>query len=300
MSGLWCAPPVPTDSPVTGLSPTFLSTQITAASRFYLNLKPRPSDALSVVCGGWEQCAADYLIDRQQFPYHSIEFVVGGHGTVTLGKQEHALTAGSVFVYGPGVPHVIRTSSEAPLLKYFVDFSGREAKRLLSTCGLVLGSRLQLTSTGDVRSQFDQIILLGLLRDQRTERTCALQLELLLHAIARGAQPSTATALRLQETFKRCRQYIDQHFLAITSIEQVAEACHLHKSHLCRVFRQFHNETPLQYLQRLQMQWAANRLQSSGALVRQVADELGIDPFQFSRTFKRVHGLSPRSFFRTR
>jgi AraC-like DNA-binding protein len=288
---------VPQES-VPSAPPTFLSTQITAASRFYLNLKPAKSAALAVVCGGWEQCAPDYLIDRPTFPYHSIEFVAGGRGTVLLANEEHALTADCLFVYGPDTPHVIRTASDAPLLKYFVDFTGREARRLLADCGLASGQRLQFTNAGEVRRHFDQLIFLGLLRDQRTERTCTLQLELLLHAIARGAQPATVVAQRLKETFLRCRQYIDQHFLSIHSIEEVAATCHLHKSHLCRVFRQFHNETPLGYLQRLQMQWAANRLQNSGALVRQVADELGIDPFQFSRTFKRVHGLSPRAFFR--
>ncbi len=283
---------------VSNATPTFLSTQITAASRFYLSLKPSRSAALSVVCGGWEQCSPEYLIDRPTFPYHSIEFVVGGRGTVRLAEEEHPLTADSLFVYGPDIPHVIRTSSDAPLLKYFVDFTGRDARKLIADCGLASGRPLQFANAGEVRRHFDQLIVLGLLRDQRTERTCALQLELLLHAIARSTQPTSPAARRLQETFLRCRQHIDQHFLSIHSIEQVAAACHLHKSHLCRVFRQFHNETPLEYLQRLQMQWAANRLQNSGALVRQVADELGIDPFQFSRTFKRVHGLSPRAFFR--
>ncbi|MGY8719324.1 MAG: helix-turn-helix transcriptional regulator [Verrucomicrobiia bacterium] len=34
--------------------------------------------------------------------------------------------------------------------------------------------------------------------------------------------------------------------------------------------------------------------------MREVADELGIDPFQFSRSFKRVHGVSPAAFIKIR
>lgn len=282
------------EAPSRTTTPPFLSRQITASSRFHLNLKPAATAGLAVVCGGWEQSTPDYVIDRDTFPYFSIELVVAGTGSITLKGEDHALSQGSIFTYGPGVPHRITTSTDDPLLKYFIDFCGRQSRRLLSSCNLGVGTLLQLLDPSEVRSRFDELILLGLRQDQRTERTCALQLELLLHTIARGLQPTSAAERRLQQTFARCRQYIDRNFLTVHSVEEVASACHLHKSHLCRVFRQFHNESPLQYIQRLKMQWAADRLHRSGALVRQVADELGIDPFQFSRTFKRVHGVSPR------
>ena len=47
------------------------------------------------------------------------------------------------------------------------------------------------------------------------------------------------------------------------------------------------------------MAQAARRLQSPGILVKHVAEELGFaDPFHFSRTFKRVFGVSPGRFIR--
>jgi len=48
---------------------------------------------------------------------------------------------------------------------------------------------------------------------------------------------------------------------------------------------------------RLRMNRAAEKLRSPGVLVSEVADDLGFsDPFHFSRTFKRVFGVSPSSF----
>jgi len=45
------------------------------------------------------------------------------------------------------------------------------------------------------------------------------------------------------------------------------------------------------------MNHAAERLQQSGALVKQVAEEAGFaDPFHFSRVFTSVFGLSPLAF----
>jgi transcriptional regulator GlxA family with amidase domain len=45
------------------------------------------------------------------------------------------------------------------------------------------------------------------------------------------------------------------------------------------------------------MNYAAERLQQPGALVKQVAAETGFpDPFHFSRVFTSIFGLSPANF----
>jgi AraC-like DNA-binding protein len=125
-------------------------------------------------------------------------------------------------------------------------------------------------------------------------------LELLLVAIVRAARIGGTSERQALAAFERCRQYLEAHFLTLRTIEEAAGACHLNVSYLSRLFRRFQGEPPFRTLQRLQMQWAAERLDASNSLIREVADELAIDPFQFSRTFKRVHGVSPSAFLRTR
>ncbi len=69
------------------------------------------------------------------------------------------------------------------------------------------------------------------------------------------------------------------------------------RAYLCRLFRRYDHQTPHQFLMRRKMHLAAERLQQSDLLVKQVAAQLGFaDPFHFSRTFKRVLGLSPEAF----
>ncbi len=280
--------------------PAFLSQQVTAVRRFYLDLKPRPTRGLTVVCGGWEECAPDYAIDRATFPYLSVEFVASGHGELQLNGQTHPLGPGTVFTYGPGIPHQIRTSATAPLGKYFVDFIGTRGGRLLRETRLAPGTIVELGASTEVRHAFDTLVRLASAHDRHTARACALQLELLLLVTARATQPGSPSERRSLASFERCRQHLDTHFLSLRTLEEAAAACHVDVSYLCRLFRRFHGERPFRYLQRLQMQWAAERLHHSGRLIREVADELSIDPFQFSRTFKRVHGVSPSAFLSTR
>ena len=280
--------------------PAFVSQQVTAARRFYLNLKPRPTPNLTVVCGGWEECAPDYTIDRTTFPYLSIEFVASGRGELRLNGKSHPLAPGSVFTYGPGIPHRIRTSPEERLGKYFVDFTGDRGRQLLREANLAPGSFVELGASTEMRHAFDTLVRLGTNHDRHTARACALQLELLLLVTQRATQPSSPSERRALASFERCRQHLDIHFLSLRTLKDAAAACHVDVSYLCRLFRRFHGERPFRYLQRLQMQWAAERLHDSGRLIREVADELGIDPFQFSRTFKRIHGVSPSTFLSTR
>lgn len=279
-------------------APTFLSQQVTSARRFYLNLKPRSTRAIAVTCGGWEECAADFVIDRRSFPYFGVEFVTAGAGELLLQGRRHALCPGSIFSYGPGVAHRIRTSPDDRLSKYFVDATGADTRRLLEQCGLSPGRFIQSSADAEVREAFSQLIRLGLNQDSRTARTCALQFELLLHAIARSRGARSMLERQSQSNFERCRKFIDDHFLRLRSVDEVADACHVDSSHLCRLFRRFHHESPLRYLHRLRMVWAAERLANSAVLVQEVAQELEQDPFHFSRTFKQVHGVSPSGFLR--
>lgn len=280
--------------------PAFVSHQVTAAQRFYLNLKPAASHSFTVVCGGRETCAPDYVVRRTSFPFHALEFVVAGEGEVVLRGRTHPLRAGVVFCYGPRVRHEICSSRAAPLEKYFVDFAGRDAPRRLREAGLASGGAIQVLAVGDVRGEFDALLRFGRRKDRRTERTCALQLELLLHTIARAGATGSIAERRARAAFERCRQHIDAHFTRLQSLAEVAAECHLERSHVCRLFKRFHDDSPLQYLLRRRMHWAADRLQEPGVLVREVADELRLDAFHFSRAFKRVHGVSPLAFLATR
>lgn len=279
--------------------PGFISQQVSAARRFYLNLRPKRGTPLAVVCGGWEECAPDYAIDRADFPFIGVELVATGQGELVLNRRSHTLRPGTVFVYGPGVPHRIR-AAQGGLGKYFVDVTGRRAVALLRAHGLRPGAVVSLGATAEVRLAFDALIRLGRRIDARTTRSVELQFEQLLIGLQRAVRPGGAAERLAYATFERCRDLIDARFLEHRSVESVASAAGVNASYLSRLFRRYQGETPFRYLQQVQMQWAAERLHTSGRLVQDVADELGVDPFQFSRAFKRVHGVSPTTFLATR
>jgi AraC-like DNA-binding protein len=284
---------VPTHRP----EPGFLSRQVTRARRFYFGLEPdRGEGALEVAGGGWELVARDYTIHRATFPWLSIEFVAGGSGRLTIGGVSHALQRSTVFSYGPGVPHRIETDPDQPLSKHYLNFRGREAEDLLATLGLAPGCCRPFANADEIEDGIEALIDEGAADQPQAPAIAGLQLRILFLKMT-GSGPAVNDAeTSARHTLRRCVAYIDRHFLELRTIEEAAAACHVSVGHLTRAFARFGQGSPYRYLTRKKMVHAARLLDSGSFLVGEVADRLGLDPFQFSRVFKRIHGISPSEF----
>ncbi len=278
--------------------PAYLSRQVVAAERFYLGAPVGPNDGLCVTCGGWERVTPDYCIRRETFPWLAVEFVVGGRGELTIGAQRHELHRGCCFAYGPGIAHTIRSHPSNLLSKYFVDFAGREASNLLSAVQLAPGCLRVVEDAAELEAILRLLVADGRRHRPNTPAIVALQLRLLLLKLGAGPGTSVDDDRRAQQSLQRCLDHIDRHFVALSTAEEVAAACHVSPSYLSRLFQRFGHGSPYEHLTRKRMVHAAELLDSGHLLVREAAERLGMDPFHFSRVFKRIHGLSPAQFIR--
>jgi AraC-like DNA-binding protein len=276
---------------------SFISTQVTSGEYYYLNLTPKKDVFEAVVCGGREQCAPSYRIERNSFKFHSIEFVSSGRGTLTLHGKSYPLRPGAIYSYGPRVKHRIETDPERPMLKHFVDFSGSGLVDLLKTTDFLKGSPLYVSRPFRIRSIFENLITTGNTESRNRAALCALLLrQLILYTDDCAMDPDAAFSPAWQ-TYLRCRQYIERYFLEIPTVHDAAQKCFVDQAYLARLFKRFADESPLQLLTRLKMSRAADLLSNRDLLIKQVAEEVGFaDPYHFSRVFKRVYGIPPETF----
>lgn len=276
--------------------PAFFSPAVKQARRFYQDLNPA-SRGLTVVSGGLEHSRPDYEIHRQTFPFFSIEYVARGAGNLRLRGRTCALEPGMIFSYGPGVAHDITGSPPSVLVKYFVDFSGSAAAGMLRQCKLPAGQVARVFPPNTLCALFDELIETGLEAGPGNAELCVKLLECLALKISVAITPLKTLETTAYATYQQCRQKIEQHFLKLETLEEVARECHADKAYLCRLFRRFDRRSPYQYLLRLKMNHAAARLQQPGVLVKQAAEEVGFsDPFHFSRVFRKALGVSPAKF----
>ena len=274
----------------------FLSKQVDDFNYYYLDLTADPDGPLAVVCGGWERCAPDYVMSRETFRYYSVEFVADGYGELYRQGGRWPLMPGSVFSYGPGVAHRIVCDPGRPMLKYFVDFTGKAAGQLLAEAGLDEGSILA-SEPHRIRAMLNELQQTAV---AGTARSSGIALLLLRACILIAGEMRTSWQGPkgvAAASFERCRQLVDEKFLALKSLAEIAEACRMDGATICRLFKRFGSGSPYQYLLRRKMNHAAVRLQTTAVLVGELAEEMGFsDAFHFSRAFKRVHGLSPQAF----
>lgn len=284
-------------SPLQPLS--YFSRAVQKARRFLLDVGSLDCRGLKVVSGGWEMSAREYRIKRDRFPYHVIEFVAGGTGSLELAGRIYPLRRGTVFTFGPLSPYEVVSNPDDPLSKYFVAFVGSEALSTLRLHALQPGTCREVVEADEVQAAFEGIIADGRQATEQTNRILALQVEILLLRMAStpGASPSQHRSF---QTFLRCRQYLDEHFLEVRNAGQAAVACHVDAAYLSRLFARYHQNSLHNYLLWKKMLWAAALLDEGEVLVRDVADKLGMEAFHFSRVFKRMHGISPSSFIRLR
>ncbi|MEM9914012.1 MAG: AraC family transcriptional regulator [Planctomycetota bacterium] len=283
--------------------PGFISKQVAEGRYFFLDADPgqppgKTTRGLRVVCGGYEACEPGYVVDRKTFRYHSIEHVVRGRGRLVLDGRVHELRPGLTYSYGPRCAHEIRADPADPPRKYFIDFTGRSAAAALRDAVLPCGSARD-TPGGGFAEIAELLIRHGARPGPETARTCVALLRALT-AILRPVPDETRPAApdaHARQTYRRCRDLLDAHFLRLMSLEELAELCGLAPAYVCRLFRRFEGDTPYRALLRQRMNHAAAALTHSDRMVKQVAHELGYaDAYQFSRAFKRVHGVSPSAF----
>ncbi len=267
---------------------------------YFLKLNPDPDCELAVVCGGRELCDEGYVVDRPGFRYHSLEFVASGNGLLSLGGKTAALEPGTVFCYGPGIPHRIEASKGSPMVKYFVDFSGTGAAALVRKA-FGDGKPWALSSAAWVQRLFEELKAAADGLGESRDEVCSLILRQILAMLAdrslSGAPESLEGSLRFRQLKVRLRELALRGY----DVERAARACGISTSYLSRLFRRFDRESPKRYLLRCRMAFAASLLLDPQLLVKEVAALAGYeDQYHFSRRFKAAYGQSPESFRRLR
>ena len=99
---------------------------------------------------------------------------------------------------------------------------------------------------------------------------------------------------RAAHTVARARRYLEEHPAKAFRAAELAGRLGVSETHLRRLFRAAHGQTPRQYLAAVRIRRAADLLRRDGHSVKAVASEVGFTDLRlFRRSFTRLLGMSP-------
>ena len=250
--------------------------------------------ALEVVYGGVEFCGEGFAVDRASFPMAALELVVLGRGRLEIDGRRSELRAGSMFLYGPGVPLRIRGDGESPMQKYFVCWRGGSGA-LVKPGGVEPGQHWQVPQPARLQRVWEALLEEGQSTRPVAGEICRGLLETILRMAGDGGD--VAAGGGAEQTFQRCRELIDAEACNLRTAGDLIRLTGVESAHLCRLFKRFEGTSPHRYLMRRKMLVAASGLMREGWLVKEAAHRVGMDdPYHFSRLFKQVHGVAPLQF----
>jgi AraC family transcriptional regulator of arabinose operon len=276
-----------------------LEGRVTESKYFFFDTDPKKKSELAIVFGGVEKCAPDFEIKRKAYPYYVIEIAKKGFCTLKIADKTHRLAPNYIGGFSPGVAHHYKCDANNPMEHIFIAFFGSQAKELFARSGLHKGNVLKMKKTGQILYLAEAILKHAFEKSVHSHELCCSYLKTLL--LEQSTDVSPEDSLRVSPaTYTRCRKYIDENFSTLFLPSQVAEKCGVNVRYMSRLFKQYADVTPHEYIMRLKLNKAANLLLTTNLSIKHIAQAAGFaDPYHFSRNFKNFHGVSPNRYRNT-
>ncbi len=253
---------------------------------------------------GWEQCAPLHSFGpfvRNHFLFH---YVVSGKGSLDSNgpdgvTQHYALEANQGFLICPGQVNTYYADKRDPWKYVWLEFGGLRAEEYLSAAGLGETQPIyQPKSLALAEPVRDTMLYIA---DHPKASTLHIIGHLCLFLDALIQSSSTRRELhgaRLQDFYiQEAVTFMEHNYRREVTVEEVADVCKLNRSYFSKLFRESMGCPPQEFLIRLRLSKAAERMQTTKASIGDIAASCGYpNQLHFSRAFKKRYGVSPREW----
>lgn len=252
------------------------------------------STAKAVSVSGFRFTEKAYEL-KSALPRHSHElahfcFVIDGAYTENIGSRSDERIPSTLIFYPPDVTHAESHHSRGRHflieLESWRSESMRDYNALLSDPSVLIDSSTSWLAAKIYREfrNMDELSKMALE---------GLTLELLVETSRRSKKDER----RQPAWLSKATDILSDSFSNPPCLDDIADAIGIHPVHLARVFRQFHHCTISEYVRNLRIDYARRRMLASKEPLVEIALAAGFaDQTHFSRSFKRVTGMTPTEF----
>jgi AraC-like DNA-binding protein len=263
-----------------------------------LRQHPLSEDCYPLAFGFYPQ-ASGHQMRRQKHANHLLIYCVRGKGELWIDKTNWNIKAGDLIILPEGVAHAYHADAKEPWSIYWIHYEGRQAKAYTD---FVAQSQAVLT-VGQHPSLITELEAILSLHKTAYALPAFIHGACLLKALLTSLSARiTRAALKEDSLDIEAIQRLMQHRLgSALDLDDLAQQANLSKYYFIRRFHALTGHTPIQHFIHLKMQHACQLLDNTTDPIKQIATSVGYDdPYYFSKIFKKVVGVSPKNYRRSR
>ena len=252
----------------------------------------------SLSANGFRFTEKKYL-SRATLPTHAHElshfcFVLAGNYEEKIGGKCFERVPTTLVYYPPDVSHGEKHFTNGRHFLVEIDFKNLERVReygkhlsepVLLNGGSALWLAARMYREFSERDEFSALVLES------------ISTELLITA---SRQVTRRPEREPPPWLAQVKEYLRENFSDPPGLDDLAKAVSIHPTHLARVFRQFERCTVGDYIRKVRINYARQRMLGSSEPLVEIALAAGFaDQTHFTRSFKRITGMTPTEFRRT-
>lgn len=243
-------------------------------------------------------------------------FVHEGKGTIIVNSKAYEIRRGLLFFFQPFQLHKVyaNVSEETPYVRSTVHFDPYAFQELLRpyvsrhSLFLKLWKGSEGLSMVDMGSAVDYVERVFELYDHTVtsepsgyEEDTQLMMLQMMNGISRALQGKpeliNQEAVRPMSHTEAIMQWVEEHYTEDVQLEDIAEALHLSKFYVSRLFLSETGAGIPQYLTARRMKQACRLLENTSLPVERIGEQIGIpNPSYFIRIFKKAMGITPLQY----
>ena len=252
-------------------------------------------------------CGTYHLFTRPKLPTwrprgrrdFQLLYIASGKAHFHFSQKEEIVTAGHIVLYRPKEPQKYEYYGEDQTEVYWVHFTGNDVTNILRYYGFTKGKHVYYCGKRlEYQNHFKTMIQELQMCREHYDGILEMHLREIFIMTHRHFQTSSKMGnSQIAEDMDSATLYFNEHYNQEINIEKYAQSHNMSTSWFIRNYKQYTGFTPLQYILSIRIYNAEALLKNNIYNITEVASIVGYDnPLYFSRTFKKLKGISPSEY----
>lgn len=237
---------------------------------------------------------AGFFMRRKDYDSYQICYTTKGHGKLFYAGNEYDFFPGDCFFIDCKKEHYYFTEGERSWVHHGLQVRGHQMEYLFEKFYEKNTVKVTLSNLEQVSALFMEIA--ETCKNQYINSDWLLNLKLweLITMLIAGNR--SIPRKKFPPKISKVCSYIEENYLTIESIDEIARACYISKYYMCREFKDKVGRTVGDYLTAVRINKAKILLISTDKSLEEIAYEVGYSASYFFNIFKRSEGITPHQY----